>query len=170
MTTSPRSRRNEQAVAEMADSVMRDTRFDWMRTRAARRGIVALMIAMLVAMPVAWMTLPSLAALGVVGLAAIVWWALRMSVRVVADLPEEYLDERQARERDRAYVDAYRWFAGITLAAATVALVWFVVVSIDDAVLVEVTWNGAMAVFWTFEGLALALPSMVLALRERDRT
>ncbi|MGV3733944.1 MAG: hypothetical protein ACO1N6_11170 [Microcella sp.] len=170
MTTSPRSRRNEQAVAEMADSVMRDTRFDWMRTRAARRGIVALMIAMLVAMPVAWMTLPSLAALGVVGLAAIVWWALRMSVRVVADLPEEYLDERQARVRDRAYVDAYRWFAGITLAAATVALVWFVVVSIDDAVLVEVTWNGAMAVFWTFEGLALALPSMVLALRERDRT
>ena len=165
MTTSPRSRRNEQAVAEMADSVMRDTRFDWMRTRAARRGIVALMIAMLVAMPVAWMTLPSLAALGVVGLAAIVWWALRMSVRVVADLPEEYLDERQARVRDRAYVDAYRWFAGITLAAATVALVWFVVVSIDDAVLVEVTWNGAMAVFWTFEGLALALPSMVLALR-----
>lgn len=170
MTTSPRSRRNEQAVAEMADSVMRDTRFDWMRTRAARRGIVALMIAMLVAMPVAWMTLPSLAALGVVGLAAIVWWALRMSVRVVADLPEEYLDERQARVRDRAYVDAYRWFAGITLAAATVALVWFVVVSIDDAVLVEVTWNGAMAVFWTFEGLALALPSMMLALRERDRT
>lgn len=170
MTTSPRSRRNEQAVAEMADSVMRDTRFDWMRTRAARRGIVALMIAMLVAMPVAWMTLPSLAALGVVGLAAIVWWALRMSVRVVADLPEEYLDERQARVRDRAYVDAYRWFAGITLAAATVALVWFVVVSIDDAVLVEVTWSGAMAVFWTFEGLALALPSMVLALRERDRT
>ena len=170
MTTSPRSRRNEQAVAEMADSVMRDTRFDWMRTRAARRSIVALMIAMLVAVPVAWMTLPSLAALGVVGLAAIVWWALRMSVRVVADLPEEYLDERQARVRDRAYVDAYRWFAGITLAAATVALVWFVVVSIDDAVLVEVTWNGAMAVFWTFEGLALALPSMVLALRERDRT
>lgn len=170
MTTSPRSRRNEQAVAEMADSVMRDTRFDWMRTRAARRGIVALMIAMLVAMPVAWMTLPSLPALGVVGLAAIVWWALRMSVRVAADLPEEYLDERQARVRDRAYVDAYRWFAGITLVAATVALVWFVVVSIDDAVLVEVTWNGAMAVFWTFEGLALALPSMVLALRERDRT
>lgn len=170
MTTSPRSRRNEQAVAEMADSVMRDTRFDWMRTRAARRGIVALMIAMLVAMPVAWMTLPSLAALGVVGLAAIVWWALRMSVRVVADLPEEYLDERQARVRDRAYVDAYRWFAGITLAAATAALVWFVIVSIDDAVTIEVTWNGAMAVFWTFEGLALALPSMVLALRERDRT
>ena len=168
MTTSPRSRRNEQAVAEMADSVMRDTRFDWMRTRAARRSIVALMIAMLVAMPVAWMTLPSLAALGVVGLAAIVWWALRMSVRVVADLPEEFLDERQARVRDRAYVEAYRWFAGLTLIAATAALIWFVVASENDVVSVELTWGVAMATFWAFEGLALTLPSIVLALREGD--
>ncbi|GAA1727816.1 hypothetical protein [Microcella frigidaquae] len=170
MSATPRSRRNEQAVAEMADSVMRDTRWDWMRTRAARRGIVALMIVMLIAIPIAWLTLPALAALGVIALAVVVWWALRMSVRVVADLPEEYLDERQARVRDRAYVDAYRWFAGITLTAATAALVWFVVVSSDDVVALELTWGGAMAIFWTFEGLALTLPSIVLALRERDRT
>lgn len=166
----PRSARNEAAVAAMAETVMRDTRWDWLRTRRARLGIVILMVGLLIAIPIAWMTLPALAALGVIGLAAIVWWALRMSVRVVADLPEEYLDERQARVRDRAYVDAYRWFAGITLAAAAVALVWFVVVSIDDVVVLELTWAGAMAIFWTFEGLALALPSMVLALRERDRT
>ncbi len=162
--------RNERAVAEMADTVMRDTRFDWMRTRRARRGIVALMIAMLIAMPVAWLTLPALAALGVIGLAAAAWWALRMSVRVVADLPDEYLDERQARVRDRAYLDAYRWFAGITLLAATIALIWFVIVSNDDLVVVELSWGGVMAIFWTFEGLALALPSIVLALREPDRT
>jgi len=162
--------RNERAVAEMAETVMRDTRWDWMRTRRARRGIVALMIALLIAMPIAWLTLPALAALGVIGLAAVVWWALRMSVRVVADLPDDYLDERQARVRDRAYLDAYRWFAGITLLAATVALIWFVVVSDDDLVVVELTWGGAMAIFWTFEGLALALPSIVLALNEPDRT
>ncbi len=36
MTAGPRSRRNDQAVAELADSVMLDTRFDGMRTRAAR--------------------------------------------------------------------------------------------------------------------------------------
>ncbi len=36
MASSPRSRRNEQAVAEMADSVTRDARFDGMRTRGAR--------------------------------------------------------------------------------------------------------------------------------------
>lgn len=162
--------RNERAVAEMADTVMHDTRLDWMRTRRARIAIVGTMIALLVAIPVVWMTLPALAALGVIALAAVVWWALRMSVRVVADLPDEYLDERQARVRDRAYLEAYRWFASITLLAATVALVWFVVTSENDLVTVEITWAGAMAVFWTFEGLALTLPSIVIALREPDRT
>lgn len=162
--------RNERAVAEMADTVMRDTKWDWMRTRRARLTIVGVMIAMLIAIPVAWMTVPSLAALGVVALAAIVWWALRMSVRVVADLPDEYLDERQARVRDRAYLEAYRWFASITLLAATAALIWFVATSENDLVTVDITWAGAMAVFWTFEGLALTLPSIVIALREPDRT
>ncbi len=162
--------RNEKAVADMADTVMRDTRWDWMRTRRMRLTIVGVMIALLIAMPFAWMFLPSLAALGVVAIAAGVWWALRMSVRVVADLPEEYLDERQARVRDRAYVEAYRWFAGITLAAATAALIWFVATSENDLITVDITWGGAMAVFWTFEGLALALPSIVIALREPDRT
>lgn len=162
--------RNEKAVVEMAESVMRDTRWDGMRTRRARNVIVALTIAVLVAMPLAWLFLPAWAALGVVGLAALCWWALRMSVRVVADLPEEYLDERQARVRDRAYVEAYRWFATLTLVAATVALVWFIVVSENDLVTLELSYGGAMAIFWTFEGLALTLPSIVLALREPDRT
>lgn len=101
-------RRNDKAVAEMVETVMRDTRWDRLRTRPARLAIVAVMIALLVAIPVAWITLPALAALGVIVVAIGAWWALRMSVRVVADLPEEYLDERQARMRDRAYVDAYR--------------------------------------------------------------
>ncbi len=162
--------RNEKAVADMAETAMRDTRWDWMRTRGARLTIVGVMIAMLVAIPLSWIFWPSLAALGVIGLAAVVWWALRMSVRVIADLPEEYLDERQARVRDRAYVEAYRWFAGLTLAAATAALIVFVVASENDVVSIDLTWSVAMAIFWTFEGLALTLPSIVLALREGDRT
>ena len=162
--------RNEKAVADMADTVMRDTKWDWMRTRRARLIIVGVMIAMLVAIPLSWIFLPDLVALGVIALAVVVWWALRMSVRVVADLPEEFLDERQARVRDRAYVEAYRWFAGLTLIAATAALIWFVVASENDVVSVELTWGVAMATFWAFEGLALTLPSIVLALREGDRT
>ncbi|UYN82700.1 MAG: hypothetical protein KIT89_08105 [Microcella sp.] len=161
--------RNEKAVSEMAESVMRDTRWDALRTRGGRLAVVGVMIAMLVAMPLAWLFLPALAALGVVGLAAVAWWALRMSVRVIADLPEEYLDERQSRQRDRSYVDAYRWFVGLTLVAATAALIWFVIVSENDLVTVEISWGAAMAIFWAFEGLALTLPSIALALREPDR-
>ncbi|MDO9590679.1 MAG: hypothetical protein Q7J04_06000 [Microcella sp.] len=162
--------RNEKAVADMANTVMRDTRWDWMRTRPARRAIVGVMIALLIAIPLAWLFLPDLVALGVIGVAIGAWWALRLSVRVVADLPEEYLDERQARVRDSAYVESYKWFAGLTLIAASAALIWFVVASENDVVTVDITWGGAMAIFWAFEGLALTLPSIVLALREPDRT
>ncbi len=162
--------RNEKAVADMANTVMRDTKWDWMRTRPARRTIVGVMIALLLAIPLSWIFLPDLVALGVIGLAGLAWWALRMSVRVIADLPEEFLDERQARMRDRAYVESYKWFAALTLIAATAALIWFIVASENDVVTVDITWGGAMAIFWTFEGLALTLPSIVLALREPDRT
>lgn len=162
--------RNEKAVADVAETVMRDTKWDGMRTRRARLVIVGVMIAMLVAIPLSWIFLHDLVAVGVIALAIVVWWALRMSVRVVADLPEEFLDERQARVRDRAYVEAYRWFAGLTLVAATAALIWFVIASENDLVTVDITWGVAMAIFWTFEGLALTLPSIMLALREGERT
>lgn len=44
------------------------------------------------------------------------------------------------------------------------------IVSENDLVTIELSWGGAMAIFWAFEGLALALPSIVLALHEPDRT
>lgn len=43
-------------------------------------------------------------------------------------------------------------------------------VSKDDVATVDITWNAAMAVFWAFGGLALTLPSIVLALREPGHT
>ena len=165
-----RQSRHERAVADMVETVMRDTRWDRLRTRRARLTTVAAMISLLAAIPIAWIALPAAAALGLIVVAVGVWWALRMSVRVIADLPEEYLDERQIRVRDRAYLDAYRWFAGITLLGATLGLVWFAVVSDHDVVTVEISWGAVMAVFWAFEGLALTLPSMVLALQEPDHT
>lgn len=165
-----RQSRNVKAVADMVETVMRDTRWDPLRTRRARLTIVAAMVSLLVAIPTAWITLPAAAALGLMAVAAGVWWTLRMSVRVIADLPEEYLDERQVRVRDRAYLDAYRWFAGLTLLGATLVLVWFVMVSDNDVATVTISWGTAMAVFWAFEGLALTLPSIVLALQEPDHS
>ena len=161
-----KSTRSQKAVEEMAETVMRDTRWDWLRTRRSRIALVVLMVVALAANAIAWLIIP-LAGIVFVLIAAVIWWALRMSVRVVADLPEEYLDERQNRVRDRAYVEAYRLFAGVTLVAATAALVLFIIASTDDQWTVTLTYGGVMAAFWTFEGLALALPSMVIALRER---
>lgn len=160
------SARPNKSLERQVDSVMRDTRFDWLRTRRSRIALVALMIVVLVANAAAWLLIP-LAGIVFVLIGAVVWWALRMSVRVVADLPEEYLDERQNQVRDRAYVDAYRWFAAVTLVAATAGLVLFIIFSTDDQWTVTLSYGGLMAAFWTFEGLALALPSMALALRER---
>lgn len=165
-----RQSRNVKAVADMVETVMHDTRWDPLRTRRARLTIVAAMVSLLVAIPTAWITLPAAAALGLMAVAAGVWWMLRMSVRVIADLPEEYLDERQVRVRDRAYLDAYRWFSGLTLLGATLVLVWFVMVSDNDVATVTISWGTAMAVFWAFEGLALTLPSIVLALQEPDHS
>lgn len=53
---------------------------------------------------------------------------------------------------------------------ATLALFWVVVVNENDSVTLELSWGHAMAFFWAFEGLALTLPSIVLALREPDPT
>lgn len=163
MTKTPR---NQNAVENMAATVMRDTRWNWLRTRRSRVALVVLMIVVLVADIAAWMLAP-VAGILIVLLGAAVWFALRMSVRVVADLPEEYLDERQNSVRNRAYLDAYRWFGGVTLIGASVALLLFVVASTNDTLTVTLSYGGMMAAFWTFEGLALTLPSMVLALRER---
>jgi len=159
--------RREAHVASAAETAMHDTRFDWLRTRGSRITLVVLLSVLLAAMTPIWIILPGVAALGFVILAIVLWLALRVSVRVVADLPEEYLDERQNRVRDRAYLDAYRWFAGITLLAATAGLIAFLALSSDDRLDVTLTWGALMGIFWTFEGLALTLPSMVVAVRER---
>ncbi len=81
------SARTNKSLETHVDSVMRDTRFDRLRTRRSRITLVALMIVVLIANAAAWILIP-LAGIVFVLIGAVVWWALRMSVRVVADLPE----------------------------------------------------------------------------------
>jgi hypothetical protein len=42
-----------------------------------------------------------------VGLDVVLWWTLRKSVRVVADAPDDLLDERQIALRNSAHTVAY---------------------------------------------------------------
>jgi MFS family permease len=158
--------RTNKSLDNQVDSVMRDTRFDWLRTRRSRIALVALMVVILIVNAAVWVMLPQAGIFWVL-IGIVVGWALRMSVRAMADLPEEYLDERQNQVRDRAYADAYRWFVEATLVAAVITLLLYLLLSTDDQWTVTFTFGGLMAAFWTFAGLALTLPSMVLALRER---
>jgi len=101
--------------------------------------------------------------------AAVVWWMLRMSVRLVADLPEQYLDERQADLRNRSYVESYRWFAGLVVLLCSAGLLAFIVLGEDpDTWKVAVSYNAVMGLFWMLEAAALSIPSIVLALRDRE--
>lgn len=102
------------------------------------------------------------------------WWfvltlaaylLLRTSVRVVADAPDELLDERLVAVRDRAYLVAYRWLGLITFFVFGF-MVGFT--ESDDAPLAgDALWFGATLLLL----VTASLPSMVLAwtgsLRER---
>lgn len=94
------------------------------------------------------------------------WWfgvaigaylLLRASVRVVADAPDELLDERLVAVRHRAYVVAYRWLA-LTMGLAFGFTIGFA--EADTATLDgRALWFGASILAF----VTASLPSMVLA-------
>jgi hypothetical protein len=160
--------RNAAAVAANADKLMADTTYDRYRTRRARLLLVGGYLALLVLIPMAYLRVGQLAGLVVVIITAGVWSLLRVSVRTIADLPDDYLDERQLAVRNASYVESYRYLGSAVALAATVGLLAFVVNGSElDTWEVTLTWGMVMSAFWVFLGLALGLPSMVLALNDR---
>jgi hypothetical protein len=160
--------RNAAAVAANAEKLMADTAYDRYRTRRARLLLVGGYLALLVLIPVTYLRLGQLAGLVVVIITAGAWSLLRVSVRTIADLPDDYLDERQLAVRNASYVESYRYLGSAVALAATVGLIAFVVNGSElDTWEVTLTWGMVMPVFWVFLGLALGMPSMVLALNDR---
>lgn len=162
---SPRPTREER-LEQAATAALRDTRWNALRTRPARIALVAALAVVIVGMIPAWVLLPSWAALLVVIAAALLWVAIRVSVRVVADLPDQFLDERQNRVRDRAYVEAYRWLSAVAVAAAAAGLVGILLSQNGDRVQIDLSFGWVQGIFWTIETLVLVLPSVIIALRE----
>jgi hypothetical protein len=164
-----RREKNEQLVAERAARIMADRRFQRLRSRGARIGLAVAMIGIIVVIPLTWVFLGSIAGVIAVLVGVVVWWALRMSVRLVADLPEEYLDERQSTLRNRVYVEAYRWFGALVVVLGSAGIVAFIVLGEDpDTWQVALNYNAVMGIFWMLEAAALSTPSIVLALRDRE--
>lgn len=163
--------RHDARVAAHADKVLSETRFARLRTRRARIAIVVVDVLLIVATAVAWLLAGSIAGIILVIAAIGGLWVLRRSVRILADLPDHVLDERQRHHRDSIYLEAYRWLAGLIVLAASAGLVAFIWNADDaDRWAVTLTWDHAMAAFWTIWLAALTIPSAAIALREPSET
>ena len=155
--------RKEADLERKVERVQHDHKFQWLRTRSARRILVILSALLCVGIIPGFALGGALIGVLVALAAGVSWWALRISVRTIADLPDRFLDERQRAIRDRAYLNAYRIFASIVGGLGTLGLVIFVLVSENDAVTLTTTWNQAIGGVMFVLVVASALPSMVLA-------
>jgi len=175
MSTDPMSRRGpmkakqDAVAAERIDALMRDTKYDRLRSPRMRQVLAVALLAAIGAVALSFWLGHSLIATLILIVGVGLWMLLRVAVRTIADLPDEYLDERLAQVRDRSYLESYRLFATVAIVVPMVGMLWFIISgSAPDAVDLTVTIDQFQAVFWLFLGLSLSLPSIVLALRESD--
>lgn len=102
------------------------------------------------------------------------WFLLRQSVRLVADAPEEALDERLIRIRDRSYVIAYRWLALVAVVLVS-SLMFFSIFSDSQSdgdgfnYSIPLTWPQVQAIFWLVFAYAAMLPSMAVISQELSK-
>ncbi|MEK9703711.1 MAG: hypothetical protein VW829_16965 [Deltaproteobacteria bacterium] len=102
------------------------------------------------------------------------WFLLRQSVRLVADAPEEALDEMMLQLRNRAYVIAFRWLSVVGFVIITAIMAFAIVSDFDEAgdgfnYLVPLTWPQVQAIFWLVAAYTFMLPSMALLSVELGR-
>ena len=155
--------RKEGDLERRVERIQRDHRFQSLRTRKARR-ILAVISALLCLAIVPSFVLGG----GIIGTAVTVvawmsWWALRISTRTIADLPERFLDERQRAMRNRAYFYAYMILGWIVCALATIGLIGFISLSENDTLTLTATWNQAIGLVLALTLVISLLPSMVVA-------
>ena len=155
-----------------------NSKFRWLRPQRNRRVLVTLMVVGLitVAMGSYWPTLKtnmnlssgaeiivySVTAIFVIFAVLVGYLFLRISVRGIGDAPDELLDERQIKVRDTSFRYAY-YAMGYLIAGLLILML-----SGPELKLFEPEGNDGsyviIAVLFAFS----AMPSMVLAWRERD--
>lgn len=164
--------------AEAVQKNLDDTQWDGLRTPSAKRTLVISANIIFVAGTLflffvgdngwAFYTLIHLLLLSVTLI------LLRKSVRLVADAPDDLLDERLVKLRDRAYLNAFKVLAGFVLALAGASSALFgLAVGMDAgessdgfSYTFTITWPQISA-FVTFGTIyLLQIPSMALAWAE----
>jgi hypothetical protein len=97
----------------------------------------------------------------------IFWTLLRQSVRLVADAPEEALDEMLLKKRNESYVVAFRWLATVGFTMVTALMVFAIFTDAQESsdgfnYQIAFTWPQVQAIFWVFAGYSLLLPSLAM--------
>ena len=155
-----------------------NSKYRWLRSQKNRRILVVLMAlgTALVAAGSYWPTLKtnldlsdgtsvviySVTAIFAIFAVLLGYLFLRISVRGIADAPDELLDERQIKVRDTSF--RYAYYAMGYLIAGLLILV----LSGPELKLFEPEGNDGSFLIISMLFLSASLPSMILAWRERD--
>ncbi|MDP4886865.1 MAG: hypothetical protein NWQ88_02415 [Aquiluna sp.] len=103
------------------------------------------------------------------------WFLLRTSVRLIADAPDEVLDEMMIAQRNRSYLVAFRWLTALAFTAISALMVFAIFTDLQPAsdgfkYLLEFTWPQVQAIFWLFAAYTFMLPSMAMISLELKRS
>ena len=155
-----------------------NSKYRWLRSQRNRRILVSVMTLgfVLVAMGSYWSTIKtnmnlsdgtavviySVSAIFVIFAVLLGYLLLRISVRGIADAPNELLDERQIKIRDTSF--RYAYFALVYLILALLILMIYA----PELKLFEPEGNDGSYLITSILFACSSLPSMVLAWREQD--
>ena len=155
-----------------------NSKYRWLRSQRNRRMLVVVMSLgfVLLAMGSYWPTLKtdmnlsdgtavvvySVSAIFVLLAVLLGYLLLRISVRGIADAPNDLLDERQIKIRDTSFRYAY-YALGYLIMALLILMLYA-----PDLKLFEPEGNDGSFLIISILFICSSLPSMVLAWRERD--
>ena len=159
------------ASVKDVEKSLNDSRWDGLRTQSAKRFLLIASNVFLIFSSVLVFNLQdnewSIYSLLHILIIFVFWFLLRQSVRLVADAPEEALDEMLLKTRNQSYVVAYRWLAAIAFfgAFALLAFTIFFDLQADSDGFnygLTLTWPQVQSFFWFVFAYVAMLPSMAL--------
>ena len=161
------------ASMKSVEKQLNDTKWDGLRTKTAKRVLIvasnlSILLGTALLLTSAYRA-PAWAALSLIHILLIFvfWFLLRQSVRLVADAPEEALDEMLLQLRDRSYLIAYRWLGLVAILFASALMGYAVFSDLQEGsdgfnYSLSFNWPQVQAVFWLLFAYALMLPSMAM--------
>jgi len=159
------------ASVESVERQLNDTRWDGLRTRGAKTFLLVVSNIMIL-FGTGFLVLVGdnqWTSYGLIHILLIFvfWFLLRQSVRLVADAPEEALDEMMLELRNRSYVVAFRWLTTLVALGVTALMIFAVISDFQPGsdgfnYALNPTWPQVQAVFWLYFAYILMLPSMAL--------